>query len=208
MPLFKIINFSESTKIYIWKISETVNELFSEIILTEKSQIRLNSMKSEVHQLGFLSVRKLLQIANYSDFDLHYDESGKPHLSDGKSISISHSYHMSAIIISNESVGLDLEIQKEKVLKIASKFMDISHLENLSHQDQIKKATVIWGIKESLFKIENQTGISFPNHIFEDEFDLIDKKTNAELHFNNTRKKFNIHFEEIENYILVWGFQK
>jgi 4'-phosphopantetheinyl transferase len=208
MPLLKIINFSESTKIYIWKISESFSELFSDVILNEKSQIRLHSMKSEMHQLGFLSVRKLLQVANYSDFDLHYDETGKPHLNNEKSISISHSHQMSAIIISNESVGIDLEIQKEKVLKIASKFMDISHLENLSHQDQIKKATVIWGIKESIFKIENQTGISFPNHIFENDFNLTDKKAQAELHFKNIRKKFNIHFEEIENYILVWGFRK
>ena len=208
MPLFKIIHFSETTKIYIWKISESYNELFSEIDLNEKSQIKLNSMKSEMHQLGFLSVRKLLQKANYSDFDLNYDESGKPHLSNGKSISISHSHQMSAIIISNEPVGIDLEIQKEKVLKIASKFMDILHLEHLSHQNQIKKATVIWGIKETVFKIENQTGISFPDHIFESEFNLIDKNTQAELRFNNIQKKFNIHFEEIKNYILVWGFYK
>ncbi len=208
MPLFKIIHFSETTKIYIWKISESYNELFSEIDLNEKSQIKLNSMKSEMHQLGFLSVRKLLQKANYSDFDLNYDESGKPHLSNGKSISISHSHQMSAIIISNEPVGIDLEIQKEKVLKIASKFMDILHLEHLSHQNQIKKATVIWGIKETVFKIVNQTGISFPDHIFESEFNLIDKNTQAELRFNNIQKKFNIHFEEIKNYILVWGFYK
>ncbi len=164
-------------------------------------------MKSELHQRGFLSVRKLLLIAGYSDFDLFYDESGKPHLLDNKFVSISHSHQMSAVIISEEPVGIDLEIQKEKVLKIASKFMDISHLENLSHQNQIKKSTVIWGIKEVVFKIENQKGISFPNHIFEREFYLVDKKTKAQLRFQNTEKNFNIHFEEIENYILVWGFQ-
>jgi hypothetical protein len=31
-------------------------------------------MKSEMHQRGFLSVRKLLQTAGYTDFDLYYDE--------------------------------------------------------------------------------------------------------------------------------------
>jgi hypothetical protein len=44
-------------------------------------------MKSELHQ-RFLSVRKLLQEASYNDFDLSYDELGKPHLKDGKHISI------------------------------------------------------------------------------------------------------------------------
>lgn len=208
MPLFKIINHSYKTTIYIWKISETIDELSSEIILNEKSQIRLNSMKSEMHQRGFLSVRKLLQIAGYSDFNLFYDDSGKPNLSDGKFISISHSHEMSAIIISDEPVGIDLEIQKEKVLKIVSKFMNISHLDNLSHENQIKKATVVWGIKETIFKIENQKGISFPDHIFEDDFKISDKKTSAQLRLNNKVESFDIYFEEIEDYILVWGFRK
>ncbi len=208
MPLYKTIDFSGSTTIYIWKITETLDELSSEIILNEKSQFRLNNMKSEMHKRGFLSVRKLLQEANYSDSDLFYDESGKPHLLDRKFISISHSHQMSAIIISNEPVGIDLEIQKEKVLKIALKFMDVSHLENLSHENKIKKATIIWGIKETIFKIENQKGISFPDHIFEDDFQVSDKKTSAQLRFNNKVENFNIFFEENENYILVWGFHK
>ncbi len=208
MPLLKIINHNPKTKIYIWKISETFDELSSEIALNEKSQFRLINMKSEMHQRGFLSVRKLLQVAGYSDFDLYYDNSGKPHLLDNKFISISHSHQMSAIIISDEPVGIDLEIQKEKVLKIAPKFMDICHLENLSHENQIKKATAVWGIKETIFKIENQKGISFPDHIFEDDFQVSDKKTSAQLRFNNKVENFEIHFDEIEGYILVWGFRK
>ncbi len=207
MPLFKTIKHNSSTTIYIWKISENFDELSSEIILNEKSQFRMNDMKSEMHQRGFLSVRKLLQEVCYSDFDLHYDDSGKPNLSDRKFISISHSHEMSAIIISDKPVGIDLEIQKEKILKIAPKFMDICHLENLSHENQIKKATIIWGIKETIFKIENQKGISFPNHIFEENFEISDKKTSAQLRFSNKVENFEIFFEEIENYILVWGLK-
>jgi 4'-phosphopantetheinyl transferase len=205
MPLHSIINHDSSTKIYIWKIFETFDALFSEIVLNENSQIRLQSMKSEMHQRGFLSVRKLLQEAGYSDFDLYYDESGKPNLVDGNKVSISHSHELATIIISNKSVGIDLEIQKEKILKIAPKFMDICHLENLSHEEQIIKATVIWGIKEAVFKIKNVEGISFFNHIFESEFNLKDKKTSAQLRFENKIKNFEIHFKEIENYVLVYG---
>ncbi len=207
MPLFKIIKHNSSTKIYVWKISETFGELSAKVKLNSKSQDRLNKMKSELHQCGFLSVRMLLQVAEYSDFDLDYDNTGKPHLMNGKFISISHSHQMSAIIISDEPAGIDVEIKKEKVLKIAPKFMDVFHLENLSHEDQIKKATVIWGIKETVFKIENQKGISFPDHIFEDEFDLSDQKTTAILRFNDEEKKFEINYEELEDYVLVWGHE-
>ena len=205
MPLYKKILHDSETTIYIWKISETLDELLSDVNLNQHSQNRFNNMKSELHQRGFLSVRKLLQLANYSDFDLYYDTSGKPHLTDQKYISISHSHFMSAIIISNKPVGIDIEILKDKVLKIAPKFMNIRLLDQLSEEDKIKKASTIWGIKETVFKVMNQTGISFFEHIFEDNFQLIDKKTKANLVFNGVTTNFEIFFEEIENYILVWG---
>ena len=206
MPLFKIIAHNSYTKIYVWHINESFDTLSANINLTENSLIRLQNMKSEMHQCGFLSIRKLLEIADYSDFDLYYDESGKPHLSDEKYVSISHSHEFSAIIISNEKVGIDIEINKEKVLRIAPKFMNVAHLDHLPNGDKIKKATIIWGIKEVVFKIKNEKGISFPDHIFENEFNLFDKKTKAELRLYNKVENFDIHFVPIENYSLVYGF--
>ena len=220
MPLHQIITHDLSTKIYIWKIEESFEDLFDEVVLNDINLIRLNTMKSEMHQRGFLSVRKLLQEAGYSDFDLHYDQDGKPHLKhsfeenqDEKFISISHSFQFSTIIISDKPVGIDIELAKEKVLKIASRFMDISHIEGLLEEEQIRKATVVWGIKESVFKIKNEKGISFPDHIFESAFLLSDKKATAQLSFNNLIESFDIFFEEInsndnQNYTLVYAFEK
>ena len=98
---------------------------------------------------------------------------------------------------------MDIEQVKEKVLRIAPRFMDVSHLAGLSVVDQTRKATVVWGIKEAIFKLKNEVGISFPDHIFEDEFLLTDKKSKARLHFNNTVEHYDICFEPVENYMLV-----
>lgn len=103
-------------------------------------------------------------------------------------------------------MGIDMEKLKEKTLRIARRYMDVKHLENLSETDKIEKATVIWGVKEAIFKIKNQIGISFPEHIFENPFYLHDGKCSAELHFNNTIEKFNIQFFKIEDYIFVCAF--
>jgi 4'-phosphopantetheinyl transferase len=207
MPLYSIINPNLSTQIYIWKIEESFEDLFDAVALNDINLIRLNNMKSLQHQKGFLSVRKLLQEASYTDFDLFYTPDGKPHLKDGKTISISHSFGFSTIAISNEPIGIDIEIAKEKVLKIAPRFLDVSHLEGLSVEDQIKKATIVWGIKESVFKIKNEIGISFPDHIFEDAFTLNDNKTQARLLFNDQVEVFSVFFETIDEYILVYAFQ-
>lgn len=213
MPLHKVIYLDNNTKLYLWKINEDLDVLKSQIRLKDSSIARLESMKSESHQKGFLAVRMLLQHNDYNDFDLYYDEFGKPHIKpQGCSIkdieiSISHSNDFSAIAISDKKVGLDLEQIKEKALKIASRFMDVSHLENLSEEEKIKKATVVWGIKESIFKIKNEKGISFPNHIFEDDFSFKDKKANATLKFNNKEEKFKIQFDSVEDYIFVCAFE-
>lgn len=213
MPLHKVVYLSNNTKLYLWKITEDFDTLFSQVKLKDSSLERLESMKSESHQKGFLAVRMLLQYNDYSDFDLFYDEFGKPHLKpQGCSIkdveiSISHSNDFSAIAISDLKVGLDLEQLKEKTLRIAPRFMDVSHLENLSEEEKIKKATIVWGIKESIFKIKNEKGISFPNHIFEDDFSFEDKKATATLKFNNKEEKFQIQFDSVEDYIFVCAFK-
>lgn len=207
MPLLKIISLPRNSQLLVWKITETFDELLSSIALKDVSLVRLQGMKSESHQRGFLSVRRLLAEAGYSDSDLYYDKFGKPHLNDGRHISISHSHDCSVIVLSGEIVGADLELLKEKTLKIAPRFMETFHLENLSTEDQIKKATVVWGIKESVFKIKNEKGISFPDHIFEKTFALSDKKTVAELQFNNRVEYFDVVFDFIEDYVFVCAFQ-
>ena len=211
MPFYKEININEHTTAYFWKISEDIDWLFDNVQLNEKSGCRLDTMSSVEHKKGFLAVRMLLQHIGFTDFDLFYDAFGKPHLKmeDGrwkmeeKHISISHSHEFSCICISNQSIGIDLEKRKEKTLKIAPRFMDISHLENLSESDKIAKATVIWGIKESVFKLKNEKGISFPNHISESPFRLEDKKGKAHLHFNEISEDFEFKFDFVDEYVFV-----
>lgn len=210
MPLYKKIKFNSATAIYVWKITEPLEQLFEEVTLNSKCQSRIEGMKSQLHQRGFLSVRKLLNKAGYTDFDLYYDEFGKPHLQDGKHISITHSYQFSSIIISDEIVGIDMELQREKIVRIADKFCDteFQYLDREKITEYIKKLTVIWGAKEAIFKIRNEKGISFKDHIAVSKFDLNQTQVIANLHFGGLHKEFNIYFEEIEGFTLVYALEK
>ncbi len=207
MPLFKTIHYNATTQILVWKITETFEELFDTVVLNENNSIRLAGMKSQLHQRAFLSVRKLFYLAGYTDFDLYYDEFGKPHLKDGKYISITHSHEFSAIILSNETVGIDMELQRDKIIKIADKFCDSEFQYLTDNEEYIRKLTVVWGAKEAIFKIRNEKGISFKNHIKVNSFDLEVKETIAELHFDNLITDFKIYFEEMEGFTLVYAFQ-
>jgi 4'-phosphopantetheinyl transferase len=218
MPLYKTINVNPSTQILVWEITESFQELFEAVVLNESNAIRLNGMKSEMHQRAFLSVRKLFQESGYTDFDLYYDEFGKPHLHDGKHISITHSHQFSAIILSNEVVGIDIELQREKIIRIADKFADteFSFLKPEEKNEYIRKLTVIWGAKEAIFKIRNEKGISFKDHVKVDTFEMNEVQTKTELHFDGIIRDFKVCFEEfesndangfIQNFTLVYAFE-
>jgi len=214
MPLYKLINFSRSvgttTEILLWKITESLSELSSDVTLNPVNSIRFNGMKSELHQRAFLSVRKLLQLKGYTDFDLEYDQFGKPHLKDGKHISISHSHDFATLIISDEITGIDIELQREKIIRIAYKFVETEEefLDKENQEDYIRKLTVIWGVKESIFKIRNEAGISFKDHIYVHPFQMEDKSGTAELNFQNKSIQFKFYFIEIDNFTLVYAFQQ
>jgi len=211
MPLYKTINFNLSTQIFVWKIIESLEQLSQDVKLNTINTIRFNGMKSEMHQRAFLSVRKLLMEKGYTDFDLEYDEFGKPNLKDGNHISISHSHQFSTIVISDQKVGIDIELQREKILRIADKFVnnqELQRLKGFDNQDYIKKLTVKWGAKEAIFKIRNEKGISFKDHIQVNPFEIRDKKTTAVLKIENTKQQFYIYFEEIEDFTLVYAFEK
>lgn len=207
MPLHNIINHDPSTQILLWKITEELEDLFDRADITDTTLFRIGGMKSGQHKKGVLSVRLLLQEAGYRDADLYYDQFGKPHLKDGKHISISHSHDFSAVIISDKTTGLDLELRRGKIAIIADKFTEPSFILDKTAPDYINKLTVNWGVKEAVFKIRNEKGISFKDHIDVAPFEMEDRHTTASLHFNNLRRNFDVFFAEIEEYTLVYLFE-
>ena len=103
-----------------------------------------------------------------------------------------------------------MELQRNKIMRIADKFVEeeFQYLEPDSPEEYIKKLTVIWGAKEAIFKIRNEKGISFKNHIRVKTFENIAKTTTATLHFDGLVKDFRIYFEEIEGFTLVFALEK
>jgi phosphopantetheinyl transferase len=208
MSLYLHAHPNSHTQLLVWSIDESIAELYGNLVLTEQSQQRIQSMKSVLHQRAFLSVRQLLLQLGYTDADLYYDASGKPHLTDGKYISISHSHQLAVVIVSNQAVGVDVELVREKVAKIGPKFC-ASELQYLAPDltTETQRLTVIWGAKEAVFKIVNREGISFNHHIFVGPFELSSTKTSALLSFDSLHRPFSIQYQLIANYALVYAFE-
>jgi phosphopantetheinyl transferase len=109
MPLYKSIEVNSQTNVKIWHIKESIDQLKSKTELKDENLNRLSSMKSDIRKKEFLSVRLLLKSFGFSDYDLTYNDSGKPILKNGCFISITHSFDYSAVAISNFPIGIDIE---------------------------------------------------------------------------------------------------
>ena len=208
MALYKTLTVNKVTKVLIWKIEESISKLQEGIVLSENSTTRLNSMKSQLHQRGFLSIRHLLKEVGYTDADLIYDEFGKPHLKNGKFISITHSFTFTAIIVSDKfHVGVDIEKQRDKVLKIAHKFTPFEEYKTIANVDAlISKLTIVWGAKESLYKIYGKKKLLFLHHIYIEDFKFADEKTTGEIRYNGENTAYNISFLEFEGFTCVFAY--
>lgn len=209
MPLYKTITVDSHVKVLIWKVEETEVQLSEGIVLTSKCQKRLAGMRSELHRRGFLSIRHLLAEAGYVDHDLFYDDMGKPHLKDGRFISITHSHEFTGIIISEiDEVGMDIELQREKILRIANKFTPLEEYKTVANVDAlIRKLTIVWGAKESLFKIYAQPGLSFLHHIDITDFSFSDSQTIGTIIYKGKTSTYDINFTEFEGYTCVYAIK-
>jgi len=208
MPIYKTISSAGGTTIYIWKIEESFEDLRNGLTLTENSISRLNGMKSQLHQKGFLSVRKLLKHAGYEDSNLYYNEYGRPFLNDDKHISITHSFEFAAVLISEQEAGIDIEKNREKIVNIQHRFVN-TEVDSLSNEDLVKQLTVIWGAKESMYKTYPYGGLSFHDHIGINPFMFADGRSTGRVIFDTWKREYEIKFEFLkEGFTLVYALVK
>jgi 4'-phosphopantetheinyl transferase len=205
MPIYLNTITEQGIRLLVWEITENLDELREDLTLSPHSLSRLSGMKSESHQKAFVSVRQLLQHAGFSDNDLYYTPDGKPHLTSVEHLSISHASEFSAIAISPVPIGIDLEKQRSLVCKLGPRFCTSEYnFLNPKSENYLRELTVIWGVKESVFKIVNQVGISYMHHIHTLPFDIYSGKAQARLDYEGVSTFFNVHYLDFKKHTLVY----
>lgn len=201
MPIIRIIKPNDNTAVGIWKITETIGELSKLVTLSSKSRELLKKRKGSIHKLQFLSIRAILIELGYADNNLSYQDNA-PILDDSKKISISHSNLFSCVIISDLKVGIDVQETNHKINTIAKKFIgyETSYLD----VDDLKRMTIIWNIKESIYKIANIIGLDYKTHLLVVPFNLCDNFTYAWLIYKNLKERYASYFFTIENYSFAY----
>lgn len=197
----------EDTEFAIWKIEEQAEELYSKLQLYphEKDYYRqLSAGKRSLHWLGTrVLLRKMLRTDEY--IDCQVDEHGKPYLVNlPYHISLSHSFDYAAVMISRKSpVGIDIELVKEKVERIAHKFMSDGEMTFIAENNRIKQLYVCWCAKEAVYKCFGQKEVSFADNILLEKFNFEGQGfINAHLYKEPTTLNYKVGYMEFDGYMV------
>ena len=199
MPLSNTNDFIP-IDLFLWKLSETEIELNSHIDLSLSSISKLDLIKSSSQRKQFLGVQNLLKLHNINNGSLFYDKNGKPHLSNNKFISISHSFEYCGVIVSDVKVGLDIEKLRPKILNISKKFISESDW-NLIKLSSVENVTKVWTIKEAVFKAFGHKAIDFKKNIIITSINKKFNKASVSISNNQITENYNIEIYNFSQYL-------
>lgn len=121
---------------------------------------------------AYLLLKKLLYEENIIDFELKYEKYDKPYISNYENIhfNMSHSGKMVSCAISDNLVGIDIEINDPTIdLRIAENYFYNSEYESIMNSDNPRDEFFsYWVLKESYMKY---TGLGFQLNL--DSFEII-----------------------------------
>ena len=207
MALVYLRNLDEQTRFAIWKVEETAEDLTSRLQLNEREEALLNRLNKGKRTLHWLATRVLLRtmLDTTGYIDCPSDVNGKPYLANFPDrISLTHSYEYAAVMLSKKGeVGIDLEIVKPKITRIASKFLQEEELAFIGDKDQIRQLYACWCAKEAVYKLQGNKGVSFKDHMRVLPFEYQDQGTlMLELSGPNRKEVFKVYYEQFQEYML------
>jgi len=164
----------------------------------------ISNGKRHLHWLGTrVLLRKMLNTEEY--IDCKVDEHGKPYLVNlPYHISLSHSFDYAAVMISRSGkVGIDIEQLKQKVERIAFKFMKPHELAFINAEHRIPHLYVCWCAKEAVYKCNGQREVSFLDDIEIAPFEFTrEGELDATLHQSGVKLSYRVGYFQFDGYMV------
>ncbi|MGF1637717.1 MAG: 4'-phosphopantetheinyl transferase family protein [Cyclobacteriaceae bacterium] len=211
MPVVKLEKINSNAYWCLWEISETLDQLERNTILSEHGLTELNKITHATRKMESLASRRCLQEIfkemGKSYQGIYKDIHNKPHLvNNDYHISISHSYPYAVGILHKKlPVGIDIEKPIEKLRKVAPRFLQPA--EFIDAEDELKKLCVYWTGKEAIFKLNGRRTMNFKENIKIHPFVLRKRDViRSEMYVTGTSVKIALNYREIDGHFISFCF--
>lgn len=210
MPLFSRKKINSDVSILLWDITESESELSEGIQMHPSDVQRFKRFTHENKRKEFLALRRCLIAYFGKNPEVHYTSEGKPSLKNGYYISFSHSRQYAAIIVSQSvEVGIDIELYREGILRIAHKFLREEEHQSILKEDQVAHTTFYWGAKEVMVKITGDRRHNFIQELSVTPFSYqTPAQTIGKISSTNCTKAVELHFEKHDDLYITYGWEK
>lgn len=207
MALAYLRELDDKTRFAIWKIEETSEELLAKLQLDDVEREKLRQFSKGKRTLHWLATRVLLRYLLQTDKYIHCpsDANGKPYLPDYPyKISLTHSYEYAGIILSARGeCGIDLEIMKDKVIRIKEKFLSPEELLFIRKEDETAQLYACWCAKEAVYKLQGNKGVSFLHDMRIHPFTYnLQGTMTLDLFKDREKHTFQVYYEKFQDYML------
>lgn len=200
MPLFKDFSDEKAT-ILLWKFDDQ-EDLDINILLEPENRDKVSNYHP-VKIKETLLVRKALKTI-LPDHKILYNNR-EPYLVPADyEISITHSFPFAAIAVSKNKIGIDMEKFNTKIQRIEHKFVKEEET-NFFHPDEaVEYLTVIWSVKESLYKIHHSNYFSLKQNYRVQHFDLKNlEKIKCSVYDENRSDLFTARVKFFDDYCFT-----
>lgn len=198
MPVFSIYTINPQTKLGIWKIDESIQEVISIAEMNGIPPIQAVSHPS-------MQLQKYCTSLLLHEMDLHilhklfYSPNGQPLLTYDMHISISHNPFFCAALISQTPCGIDIEPITSKAFRIRHKFLSLSEIDMLLYNtaNNNEVFTLAWCVKEAVFKWYGKGQVLFIEDIQLTDFKWQENKGIAEVFFRKEAKSVLLQLKKM-----------
>ncbi len=209
MPLLRTIEPDADTRIGVWKITESSAELAKNDLLDPADLKTVAGFGSEIRRKQWLACRNILALLMQQPVRIRYDGNGRPCLtSSGENISITHSGNMAAVIVGkNHEVGIDIEKIRDRIERVKERFLSTEELQWIGTEDRLEKLYILWGVKETIYKLTGSPLLDFHTNIFVEPFDYLCHKKGscvARVKTDGEEKRISLDYEKLDDYLLVY----
>ncbi len=192
----------------LWKIDEAADHLDTLVPWDHEESTEINQISHPNKRLEWFAaraaIRELTKRAGITYQGIYKDPFGKPYLIENPAhISITHSFpYVGVVLDPRRAVGIDIEKPKEKLLKIAPRFLndtEIKEAENL-----IEKLAIYWCAKESIYKMLGRNALIFKENIAIAPFQMKSKGTiYGTVIVKDSKKVYPIYYEKRGDFTLT-----
>ena len=209
MPLYLKKELEDKTRIGVWQVTETEEELKALSSVPSDELEEISFIRSESLRRQKLAVRALLDEMFEDKVYLSHHDNGKPYIENSvTNISITHTEKYVAVILNdNEDVGIDIESLARDFSSVEKKALSEDEIDDLEDDEKRNgQLAIYWCAKEAIYKMLGQYDVNFAEQI---EVEKFRPKKDGELEAtfedeDGYEEEFDLEYIIFDNHVLVW----